>query len=161
MQIICSWMRAGEPIKKCLEDYVAPLVDLALRLYMAHAFYKSGILKLDDLWNDNWAHTVALFRDVTPVPFLSAELAAPMGMVGELLFSVLLALGLFGRLGALGIVGMSALISFSFWYFNPDDFIQYYDEQLRWILLTLPILVRGPGTLSIDYLIAKKCGMRG
>lgn len=161
MQIICSWIRAGEPIRKCLEDYAAPLVDLGLRLYMANVFYKSGILKLNDLLNDNWAHAVGLFQDVTPVPFLAAEIAAPMGMVGELLFSALLALGLFGRLGALGIVGMSALISFSFWYFNPDDFVQYYDEQLRWILLTLPILVRGPGVLSVDYLIVKKCGMRG
>ena len=76
---------------------VAPLL-LVTRVYVAWQFLKSGGLKIAD-----WETTLFLFDEEYRVPLVSPMLAAVGGTFGELVFPVLLVLGLFGRLAAIGL----------------------------------------------------------
>ncbi len=79
-------------------DAAQPLAALVARIYVANAFFLSGLTKLRD-----WGTTVSLFTDEYHVPLLPPELAAVMGTTGELVLPVLLVLGLAGRFAALGL----------------------------------------------------------
>src|SRR3989344_9329215 len=72
-----------------------PLIDLGVRLWVANVFWKSGIASLHD-----WETTVDLFRYEYQVPLLSPQAAAILGTGAELLFPVLLVVGLATRLSA-------------------------------------------------------------
>lgn len=131
-------MRRGSDL---LDRYLAPLFDLGIRLYVASVFLRSGWLKISD-----WDNTLALFENIYAVPLLPPHLAAAMGTAGELALPVLLALGLAGRFGALGlsVVNLVAAISF------PDISDLGLQDHLLWGLLLLTILAHGPGRLSVD-----------
>ena len=77
-------------------DLLAPIFDLAIRLYVASVFFKSGLVKVQ-----SWESTVALFENEYAVPVLPPELAAYMGTATELIVPVFLVLGLGGRFAAL------------------------------------------------------------
>ena len=70
-------------------DAVRPWLLLATRLWVSWQFLKSGWLKLT-----NWDVTLELFRSEYQVPLLPPTLAAICGTFGELLFPLLLVLGL-------------------------------------------------------------------
>ena len=71
-------------------DLLRPLLLLALRLYLASVFFRSGLTKIAD-----WDTTLYLFTEEYAVPVLPPALAALMGTAGELLLPPLLALGLY------------------------------------------------------------------
>src|SRR5438034_9768861 len=75
-------------------EFVSPLVDLAVRLYVANVFWKSGLTKIS-----SWDTTIQLFTYEYRVPVLSPEVAAVLATAVELGGSVLLALGFASRLG--------------------------------------------------------------
>jgi putative oxidoreductase len=131
----------------CAEKLWDPLA-LIIRLYMANIFFKSGWLKFEDLINHQWAHTVGIFRDVTPVPYLPAELAAPLAMAGELGLSALLALGLFARFGAFGLLVMTCIIEWSFQVNDPDYTTN--PQHPLWAMLFAVIAIKGAGKWSVD-----------
>lgn len=131
-------------IRHLLESALAPLVLLGIRLFMAHAFYKSWILKVRDYVNDNWEHTVSLFRDIHPVPLLPPEIAAILGTGGEVALSILLALGLLARFSAAGMIVMVLVMIASIGY--------YPNEHNVWLLMLGAVLAFGPGKLSLDAL---------
>lgn len=131
------------------ESRFSHLVLLGIRLFMANEFLvKSGWPKLQNYLNGHWQDTVYLFSDVTPVPFIPAPVAAVMGTAGELFFSALLVLGLWTRLGALGLLGMVSVIELSFHYNDP----MYVSQpiHLMWALLLSVILAFGAGAISLD-----------
>jgi putative oxidoreductase len=125
-----------------LERWLAPLFDLGIRLYVAEAFFKSGLTKLAD-----WGSTIALFENEYKVPLLSPQLAAIMGAGGELLLPVLLAFGLGGRFGAAGlfVVNLVAVSSY------PDLSDLGRQDHVLWGALLLVTLLHGPGRLSLDH----------
>lgn len=124
------------------ETWMAPALDVVIRFYMASIFFKSGLLKLN-----NWGSTLALFQYEHPVPGLSPHTAALLGTGGELILPVLLALGIGARIGAAGLLFMTAVIEFTY---------QHFDEHYVWAMLLCTILLRGPGRLSMDYYIRQK-----
>ena len=128
-----------------LERFVAPVLDLAIRLWMARVFFNSGLVKIMD-----WDATVFLFQDEYKVPILPPEVAAVFGTTFELGMPVLLVLGLFARLAALPLIVMALVIQFVLGANNPA-----YDsvEHFYWLFLLATIVVRGPGKLSLDHLI--------
>src|SRR5262245_57053570 len=71
---------------------------LVARIYVSWVFLHSGWLKLKD-----WEQTVALFEIEYKVPLLSPGLAAIAGTAGEIVFPILLILGVGGRIPALGL----------------------------------------------------------
>ncbi len=134
-----------------LKKYLAPLTDLALRLYMANIFFKSGWLKFQNYMNDDWDSTLFLFEEVHPVPFLPVDVAAVMGTAGELGLSTLLALGLFARFGALGLLVMTTVIQIVM----PTPHV-----HIIWAIMLATTLAHGAGTLSIDTIIKRLRFMR-
>jgi len=127
-------------------DFAAPALDLAIRLYVANVFFKSGLTKIA-----SWDTTLMLFEYEYDVPLLPTELAAYLATAAELTLPVLLALGLAGRFGA-----------FALFVFNYIAVISYPDlsegglkDHFYWGFLLLVTVLHGPGKLSVDYWIRR------
>lgn len=128
-------------------EYLAPVFDMGLRLYLASVFFKSGLTKIQ-----NWDSTLYLFSDVYHVPLLPPELAATMAASAELGLSALLVFGLFGRFAAAGlfILNVVAVISYA-------DLSQAgINQHLSWGILLGVLLVLSRGTWSVDALLEKR-----
>jgi putative oxidoreductase len=125
-----------------MERWLTPTFDLAIRLYVANVFFKSGLTKIQD-----WSSTVALFQYEYQVPVLPPELAALMGTAGELILPVLLALGLAGRFGAAGLSVMNVVAVIA--YADLSDLGR--QDHLLWGVLLLVTLLHGPGRWSLDH----------
>ena len=134
-----------------LDRLLQPVFLLGARLYVANAFFSSGREKLND-----WSSTLALFHDEYKVPVLPPDLAAYVGTFGELFFPVLIAFGLFGRLGAIGLffVNVMAVLSYpQLWEFECPAAI---NDHFFWGALLIAIIAFGPGALSLDRLLARR-----
>lgn len=124
------------------------LLALPLRLAVANVFWSSGLVKLDD-----WQATLSLFADEYRVPLLPPDLAAHMAASIELSMPPLLILGLFTRPAALVLLGMTTVIEV---FVYPLA----WPTHIQWAAMLLILLTRGAGTLSLDHLIASRCGLR-
>jgi putative oxidoreductase len=127
-------------------EHLAPLVDLAVRLWVAAVFFKSGLVKIQ-----SWDTTLLLFENEYQVPLLSAEAAAYLGTGAELVLPVLLALGLAGRFAAAALFVFNAVAMISY----PELEGAALDQHYVWGLLLLVTLVRGPGAFSLDRLVSR------
>jgi len=138
-----------------LLDRLQPLLLLAARLYVALIFFRAGWLKLSD-----WSSTLVLFRETYKVPLLSPELAAYIGTFGELVFPVLIVLGLAGRLGAAGlfVVNVMAVASYLdlFGFECPAGINAHY----YWGSMLLALIVFGPGRISLDEIILQRIELK-
>jgi putative oxidoreductase len=124
------------------------LLALAARVAVAAIFFLSGRTKVDGFLTVNdTAYT--LFREDYKVPLLPPEFAAHMATYAEHLFPILLVLGLFTRLSALALLGMTAVIQ-TFVY--PDA----WPTHLSWAALMLYLVGRGAGPTSLDRAISLK-----
>lgn len=132
-------------VTDALARYASPVFDVAVRLFIASVFFKSGLTKIKD-----WDITVSLFADEYQVPVLPPEIAAFLGTTFELTMPVFLALGLGARLAALPLLGMACVIQFVLGAANPD-----YDNPMHfyWMFLLGMIIVKGPGPISLDGLM--------
>ena len=92
-----------------LLDHFRSLLLLGTRFYIGWQFWKSGFLKVSA-----WSTTLDLFRTEYHVPLLPPAIAAVTGAFGELFFPVLLFLGLFSRVGALGALLVNAMAVISY-----------------------------------------------
>jgi putative oxidoreductase len=120
---------------------IAPLL---MRFGMGLVFWRSVQTKLA-----NWDTTLLLFREEYRVPVLPPELAAYLATAVELTAPVLLALGLGARLGASAMLAMTLVIQL---FVYP----QSYPDHLLWAGPLLYLVLRGPGTLSIDHLVRRQ-----
>lgn len=133
-------------------DTLQPLFALATRLWVSWQFLKSGLLKAQD-----WESTLFLFQEEYRVPLLSPPLAALAGTAGELVFPVLLGLGLFGRLAALGLSAVNVLAVVSYAHvLLASGFEAALGQHLLWGFMLLVVALYGPGPLSADGLIAAR-----
>lgn len=137
---------------------LSPLLDLAIRLYMANIFWKAGKLKYETYVNEGWESVVYQFEEYHPVPGIDPNLAAIGGTAGELILPVLLALGLFTRFGAAGLLVMTMVIQLAV----PEDYGVSNPEHYMWMLLLAVPILKGGGILSIDgiaqkFLCKNKC----
>jgi len=136
-------------------EYVKPVVDLALRLWVAWAFFKAGLVKIADMDS-----TIDLFTNTYHVPFLPPTLAAYLGTGVELVVPWFLAFGLFGRLTAAFMFVYNLICVVSFPDLWPDGFLtglfgSAFKDHKIWGLMLLVTFVYGPGKLSLDYLLMK------
>lgn len=127
---------------------LSPAVDLAIRLYIAWVFFKSGLLKIQ-----SWESTLALFEYEFAVPLLSPSVAAWLGTAAELGLPALLALGLAGRFAALALFAFNIIAVISY----PDLSDVGRQHHLYWGMLLAMLVVHGPGLLSADGWIARRC----
>lgn len=140
------WETASALVRR-LEQWLTPVFDLALRLYVAQVFFRSGWLKVSD-----WSGTLFLFQDVYRVPLLAPHLAAVMGTAAELCLPVLLFLGLAGRLAAAGLFVANFMAAVSF----PDISDLGLQDHWLWGALLLVTVFHGPGRLSLDAVLARR-----
>jgi putative oxidoreductase len=127
---------------------LSPAVDLAIRLYIAWIFFKSGLLKIQ-----SWESTLALFEYEFAVPLLPPEMAAYLGTAAELVLPALLALGLAGRFAALALFLFNIVAVMSY----PDLSDVGRQHHLYWGMLLAMLAVHGPGLLSADGWLARRC----
>ena len=129
-----------------------PLFLAALRIYVSWQFLKSGWLKLQD-----WETTRFLFEEEYRVPVLSPGIAAVLGTAGELVFPVLLIVGLLSRFAALGLsaVNVVAVVGYAH-VLMSDGFEAALGQHYLWGLMLLTVLVFGPGRLSVDGLAERR-----
>jgi putative oxidoreductase len=126
------------------------LVALMARVPVAAVFWRSGRTKVDG-WNifqvnDSAIH---LFENEFGVPLLSPLLAAHLRAIAEHVFPVLLVVGLATRYSALALLGMTAVIEI---FVFPDA----WPTHGTWAACFLILIVRGPGVVSLDHLIARQ-----
>lgn len=132
-----------------LGQFPDSLLLLMARVGAGAVFFKSGLTKIDLETMSIAPSTFDLFRDEYKVPLLPPELAAYLGTFNELLLPVLLVAGLFARIGAAGLLGMTATIQL---FVYPEN----WAEHLIWATLLAMVLTRGPGAISLDRLFADR-----
>jgi putative oxidoreductase len=124
------------------------LLALAARMAVGAVFFLSGRTKVDGILTVNdTAYT--LFREDYNVPLLPPELAAHLATYAEHLFPILLVLGLFTRLSALALLGMTAVIQI---FVYPSA----WPTHLTWTVGLLYLIGRGAGPVSLDRIIGLK-----
>jgi putative oxidoreductase len=133
-------------------DRLQPLLLLATRFYVGWQFTKSGWLKISSRET-----TLGLFRDEYHVPLLPPDVAAVMGTCGELGFPVLLYLGLFTRIGALGTLFVNAMAVVSYRdVLLSEGFEAALGQHVLWGFMLLVLTVFGAGKFSLDAWLERR-----
>jgi putative oxidoreductase len=135
-------------VRAWLERFPMAIIDLAMRIGIGAVFFKSGMLKIN-----SWEFAVKLFEDEYKVPLIDPTVAAMLATFNELTFPILLFVGLATRLATLPLLGMTLVIQV---FVYP----QAWTEHLLWASLLIYLLTRGPGVLSLDYLIERHFAKR-
>ena len=138
--IIARWNR----IANQLATYISHnIIALASRIAVAAIFFLSARTKVDGLLTIKDT-TFLLFEDEYKLPLLPPEFAAHMATYAEHLFPMLLMLGLFTRLSAFALLGMTATIQiFVYPYAWPT--------HLSWAVPMLYLIGRGGGAWAVDH----------
>lgn len=140
------------------------LLALIARIAGAIPFWRSGQSKLDGgevfgvKWNpfDIAEKKIYLFQYEFGFPEAIAPLATRIAALGEFVLPLMLIVGLFSRVGALGLLIMTAVIQF--WVFpeqllNPNG---NWSLHLLWASALLFVLARGPGVISLDAMLGRR-----
>jgi putative oxidoreductase len=128
-----------------LDRLPGSILLLVARLGVAAVFFMSGRTKVDGVLHITDS-TYTLFETDYRLPLIPPHVAAYLATYQEHLFPILLVLGLFNRVAALGLLGMTTVIEL---FVYPDA----WPTHLSWAGLLLPIIFRGGGKFSLDYLL--------
>ena len=139
---------------RMIQTLSGPIVEgfmlLSVRVALAGVFWRSGRTKVEEgSWLTISDITYDLFRDDysnVPIP---PDFAAVVATLSEHLFPILLILGLFTRLSALALLGMTMVIQF---YVFPDA---WWQMHALWVALGATLIVRGGGFISLDPQLVK------
>lgn len=129
------------------------LVQLVLRLALAVPFWRSGVLKWGGFLKLNDT-AVTLFSDEFmlhlpggPYHFPAPTVMAFLSGSGEIMFPILLVLGLGTRFAALGLLFMTVVVELTV----PDG----WPIHLTWAAMALALMGYGPGNISLDHLVCR------
>jgi putative oxidoreductase len=136
-----------ERILNWLDRVPYSLLAIPARLAVAEVFWSSFSTKIQ-----NWDTTVALFEDEYKLPLLSPDAAAHLTAGIEATSSILLVLGLLTRPVAFLLLGMSA-------YIEAFIYPRAWPTHIQWAAMLVFLLCRGPGKVSLDYLIKRWLGI--
>lgn len=123
------------------ESGAGPLLDLSLRFWLAIPFLASATVKIAD-----WDNALLLATDEYPVSWMEPASAAFVGVSVELIFPVLIALGLATRLAAVPLLALSLVIQLEYLALT---------ENVFWVLFFGWYIVMGAGPISLDRLLAR------
>jgi putative oxidoreductase len=153
--------RAFAGTRRWMSAIPESVIALLGRFSIAAVFWNSGQTKIEGFAIDLVAgrfelgvprlagSAVDLFRDEYRLPLLAPEFAATLAALGEHMLPLLLLVGLGTRFAALGLLGMTAVIQLLVY---PGA----YATHGVWAAVLLWLIARGPGTLSVDHLIARR-----
>jgi putative oxidoreductase len=129
-----------------LADAIQPIALLGGRLLVARAFLLSGLTKWNGLSINE--STFTLFQEEFfgkyNLPDGLVNLFAVGAAVGEIVLPLLLAMGLFTRWSALGLLAMTLVIQV---FVYPDA---WWNVHAWWTAVLVLIIAFGPGALSAD-----------
>jgi putative oxidoreductase len=145
MMRLRGWYVAARDL---LEPIPLWTIQFAMRIAIGAVFLKSGVLKLN-----SWEFAIKLFEEEYKVPLLDPAVAAWLATFNEIVFSILLFIGLATRLATLPLLGMVLVIQV---FVYP----QAWNEHLLWASVLVFLLSRGPGQLSIDHWIERRLAAR-
>ena len=129
------------------------IVQLVMRVALAVPFWKSGILKwtgflqLSDTAVTLFTDEFMLHLPGGPYPFPAPTVFAFLSGSGEIMFPILLVLGLATRFAALGLLFMTIIVELTV----PDG----WPIHITWAAMALGIMAWGPGRASIDHAIGR------
>ncbi len=128
-------------------NFLTPLLDLGLRLWVARVFWNSGLQK-----TASWDSTLMLFEYEYAVPLLPFDVAAYLATGVELAAPILLVLGLGTRAGALALFILNYVAAISY----PDLNIAGIKDHMLWGTMLAITFFHGSGKISIDYFVQRK-----
>lgn len=159
--LIAGWQR----LTAALESVGEWVGLLPVRLLLAWEFWESGIVKLQ---GENWFGDV---QDAFPFPFngVPPDVSWFLATWTEILGALGLALGLFTRFWAVGLIILSivaiagvhwpddwsSLAELSKGYAITDKGYGNYKLPLIFIVMLWPLVFMGPGKMSLDRLLAR------
>ena len=130
------------------------LAMLGLRIALGLPFIRSGLNKWDGFLSLS-PSTYYLFENEFKLhifggayPFPVPDVMAFLSGMGEVIFPILLFVGLATRFAALGILGMAMIIQLTY----PSHWLS---EALPWSMMALVIMSYGPGRIALDRFVAK------
>ncbi len=124
---------------------------LFARISLAGVFWRSARTKVEDgSWLQMKELTVDLFRDEYGMPF--PEITGLIATYAEHFLPILVVLGLFTRIGAAGLLVMTMVIQL---FVYPEA---WWSVHIIWVALSLILITRGPGALSLDALLTRNRG---
>lgn len=150
---------------KATGDYIWPLT---LRLIMFWEFWEAGISKYR---GDNWFADIpwADWQMGFPFPFnlLPVDLNWMLATWGELVFSILILLGLFTRFAAFSLLVITVVATAAVhWPAEWNSLAELWNGYvispkgagnfklpLLFVLLLMPLIFHGGGKISLDYLL--------
>lgn len=104
--------------------------------------------------------------DASQVPFVPYGLIVMAGTYAEIILPILIVVGLFTRLAALGMIGFVTVQSYvdiafhgadektiGAWFDRLSD-ATILDQRALWVFLLVYLVIRGAGSISLDYLFA-------
>ncbi|MBW4933140.1 DoxX family protein [Marinobacter sp. F4206] len=141
-----SFYGVNESVQRLIGSLL-PISLLVGRVYVAWVFFKAGLTKIDD-----WGTTLFLFEEEYSVPLFSPEVAAFLATFGELVFPVLLVLGLFSLLSAAGLFVINIVAVISLEMIAPAAELYH----VVWGLILLALAMCGPGLWSLDKAITSR-----
>ncbi len=166
-----------------IEDHLAHLLPILARLVFAGTlmlyYWNSALTKLGEGLFGLFRPSVSAYAQILPrlteaASYDTSQIAWPWHLLvlgatwGELLFPLLILLGLFTRLAAIGMIGFVfaqswvdvvghgvAADDLGRWFDRvPDSLI--LDQRAFWVFLLLTLVLRGGGVLSLDTLLRRR-----
>ena len=157
-------------------------IELAARLLFALTlmiyYLNSATTKLGDGLFGIFAPSAGAFAQIVPpiaehyvydtsaIPFFPWHLIVIAGTVAEIVLPVLIVIGLFTRLAALGMIGfvvVQTVVDVAFHsvelgaWFNSQA-TELVDQRALWIFLLLLLVIKGAGAFSFDALWRRRRG---
>jgi len=146
--MLTLYNRAVSAVSGRLPEGIALLV---LRIALAGIFWRSGRTKIEDgtLFSISDTTYFLFAEEYSGVP-LPSDFAAVMATISEHLFPILLVIGLFTRLSALALLGMTLVIQI---FVYPEA---WWQVHILWAAMCLVLIARGAGQFSLDALLTRK-----
>ncbi len=141
---------SAQRVNAIIEIIAQPsLTQLVLRIALATPFWRSGINKWDSFFQLNdvaillFSGEFKLHLPGGPYAFPAPEAMAFLVACAEILFPILLVLGLAARLAASALLVMTLVVELTV----PDG----WPVHITWAAMALGIMAWGPGRLSLDH----------
>ncbi len=172
--------RAFNALEDLTENW---LLGFAARLVFASTlliyFWNSGLTKLGEGFFGFLSPSDGAYIQILPKAFEEAgydssgfglipNLIVLFGTWAEFILPLLIVIGLFTRLAALGFIGFIAVMSYVDIYghgadattigafFDKDSSALIADQRLFWVFLMLVLVIKGAGKLSLDRLLLNR-----
>jgi putative oxidoreductase len=161
-----------QSIASAITRYFEDIALLLLRFMGGKVFFESGLTKWNGWFDFNeQKYDLFLYEFFCPDPVREGALLlcdpktldyeegssivsyieslALMAGVMEIVLPVLLVLGLFTRVGALGLLGMALFIQFAVF----PTWEHWWNPAAWWAVVLFAVFARGPGLFSLDRIL--------